>query len=73
MSRAIELATRISANSPAAVRLSKSALRLNAEVSSFAAALELENRGQALLTRTTDMPEAMAAFGDRRPATFTGN
>jgi enoyl-CoA hydratase/carnithine racemase len=73
MDAAIELARQISANSPSGVRLSKTALRLNAEVPSYAAAMELENRGQALLTRTIDMPEALAAFGERRPAKFTGN
>jgi len=42
------------------------------EISSYAAALELENRGQALLTRSADMPEALAAFKEKRPAVFTG-
>jgi enoyl-CoA hydratase/carnithine racemase len=70
---AIAMATLICANSPAGVRLSKTALRLNQEITSYAAAAELENRGQALLTRTEDMPEALAAFGERRPAKFTGN
>jgi enoyl-CoA hydratase/carnithine racemase len=73
MPSALELARQISANSPAGVRLSKSALRLGAEISSYEAAIELENRGQALLTRTRDMPEALAAFGERRPANFTGS
>ena len=73
MAAALELAHQISANSPSGVRLSKSALRFNAEIPSYAAAMELENRGQALLTRTKDMPEALAAFGERRPAKFTGN
>jgi enoyl-CoA hydratase/carnithine racemase len=54
------------------VRLSKTALQRNQENVSFAAALELENRGQALMTRTTDMPEALAAFLEKRPAVFTG-
>ena len=44
----------------------------NLEVSSYAAALELENRGQALLTRSPDMPEALAAFREKRPPSFTG-
>jgi hypothetical protein len=43
------------------------ALQANMEVGSYAAAIELENRGQALLTRGTDMPEALAAFKEKRP------
>jgi hypothetical protein len=42
------------------------------EISSYAAALELENRGQALLTRGEDMPEALQAFKDKRAPRFTG-
>jgi enoyl-CoA hydratase/carnithine racemase len=66
------LAAAISANSPGGVRLSKRALQRNQEIPSYAGALELENRGQALLTRTADMPEALAAFVERRPAQFRG-
>jgi hypothetical protein len=42
------------------------------EITSFAAALELENRGQALLTRGEDMPEALDAFKSKRRPEFTG-
>ena len=63
---ALELASAIAANSPGGVKLSKRALQANMEVASYAAALELENRGQALLTRTEDMREALAAFKERR-------
>jgi hypothetical protein len=42
------------------------------EVASFAAALELENRGQALLTRCDDMTEALQAFKAKRPPKFSG-
>jgi enoyl-CoA hydratase/carnithine racemase len=66
------LAAAIAANSPGGIRMSKRALLRNQEVTSYAAALELENRGQALLTRAEDMPEALAAFTGRRPANFTG-
>jgi enoyl-CoA hydratase/carnithine racemase len=66
------LADAIVANSPGGVQLSKRALQANLEISSYAAALELENRGQALLTRGSDMPEALAAFKDGRPPVFTG-
>jgi enoyl-CoA hydratase/carnithine racemase len=67
------LARSIAANSPGAVWFSKRALQLNQEVGSYAAAIELENRGQALLTRTDDMPEALAAFREKRPPQFTGD
>ncbi|MGN6125228.1 MAG: enoyl-CoA hydratase/isomerase family protein [Humibacter sp.] len=70
LSAALDLAEQIAANSPAGVRLSKRALQANLEVPSYAAALELENRGQTLLTRTDDMAEALAAFLEKRPAEF---
>ncbi|WP_235536034.1 enoyl-CoA hydratase/isomerase family protein [Nocardioides sp. Root190] len=69
---ALELARQISQNSPAGVRMSKRAIQRNMEVGSYAAALELENRGQALMTRTEDMPEALAAFKEKRAPRFTG-
>jgi enoyl-CoA hydratase/carnithine racemase len=72
MDEAMALAARIAANSPAGVQLSKRALQANLETGSYAAALETENRGQALLTRGTDMPEALEAFKQRREPRFTG-
>jgi enoyl-CoA hydratase/carnithine racemase len=69
---AIAMARQIVGNSPAGVRMSKRALQRNLEVASYRAALELENRGQALLTRGDDMPEALAAFTERRAPLFTG-
>jgi enoyl-CoA hydratase/carnithine racemase len=70
---AVALAQQIALNSPAGVRMSKRAIQRNQEVTSYAAALELENRGQALMTRTADMPEALAAFKEKRPPKFTGS
>jgi len=69
---ALALASQIVSNSPGGVQLSKRALQANLEVGSYAAALELENRGQALLTRSSDMPEALAAFVEKRPPVYTG-
>jgi len=69
---AVALARLIAANSPGGVRMSKRAIQRNQEITSYAAALELENRGQALLTRTADMPEALAAFKQKRAPRFTG-
>lgn len=72
MPECLALADRIHANSPGGVQLSKRALQANLEIGSYAAALELENRGQALLTRGEDMPEALDAFRSRRAPYFTG-
>jgi enoyl-CoA hydratase/carnithine racemase len=69
---AVAMAARIAANSPGGVRMSKRAIQRNQEITSYAAALELENRGQALLTRTADMPEALSAFTEKRQPRFTG-
>jgi enoyl-CoA hydratase/carnithine racemase len=69
---ALSLAQAITANSPGGVQLSKRALQANMETASYAAAIELENRGQALLTRTEDMAEALAALREKRPPVFTG-
>ena len=69
---ALAMARLIATNSPGGVRMSKRAIQRNQEITSYAAALELENRGQALLTRTDDMPEALAAFKEKRAPRFTG-
>jgi enoyl-CoA hydratase/carnithine racemase len=69
---ALETAGQICGNSPNGVRLSKRAIQANMEIGSYAAALELENRGQALLTQTQDMPEAFQAFREGRPPAFVG-
>lgn len=72
MDEALDMARQISRNSPGGVKLSKRALQRNLEIGSYRAAMELENRGQALLTRGSDMPEALAAFKQRREPRFTG-
>ena len=72
LAQTLALADQIVANSPGGVQLSKRALHANLEIGSYAAALELENRGQALLTRGEDMPEALNAFREKRSPHFTG-
>jgi enoyl-CoA hydratase/carnithine racemase len=71
LNEALAMAAQIASNSPGGVQLSKRALQANLDTP-FAAALELENRGQALLTRGEDMPEALQAFKERREPHFTG-
>ena len=70
---ALAMARAITLNSPGGIQLSKRALQANMEAASFAAAIELENRGQALLTRSEDMVEAMHAFAEKRAPKFVGN
>jgi enoyl-CoA hydratase/carnithine racemase len=69
---AVAMGRLIAQNSPGGVRMSKRAIQRNQEITSYAAALELENRGQALMSRTDDMPEALAAFKEKRAPRFTG-
>ncbi|KRF21281.1 enoyl-CoA hydratase [Nocardioides sp. Soil797] len=69
---AVKMARQIASNSPGGVRMSKRAIQRNQEITSYAAAIELENRGQALMSRTADMPEALAAFKEKREPRFTG-
>lgn len=69
---ALSVARAIAANSPGGVRMSKRAIQANLEIPSYRAALELENRGQALLSTTRDMAEALAAFTAGREPGFTG-
>jgi enoyl-CoA hydratase/carnithine racemase len=66
------VAAAIASNSPGGIRMTKRALLRNQEVTSYGAALELENRGQALLSQADDMPEALHAFTERRAPRFTG-
>lgn len=72
LDEAVAMARLIARNSPGGVRMSKRAIQRNQEITSYAAALELENRGQALMSRTADMPEALAAFQEKREPRFTG-
>jgi len=69
---AAELAGQIAANSPFGVFMTKQVLHRNVDAGSLEQAIELENRTQILASRTEDMPEALAAFMERRPATFRG-
>ena len=71
MSEALALASQIASNSPFGVRLTKSVLRQNVDATSIDAALEVENRNQVLATRSADMPEALAAFLEKRAPVFT--
>ena len=63
LDEALAMAALIVENSHDGVRLSKRALQASMESPSFAAALEMENRGQALLTRGPDFAERVGRRG----------
>jgi enoyl-CoA hydratase len=72
LSEAVKLAETITANSPLGVRLTKQVVQTNVDAPSLEAAVEVENRNQALASRSNDMAEALQAFLEKRPASFTG-
>lgn len=69
---ALAKAEEIIANSPFGVKMTKQILGRNVDAGSIEAAVELENRTQVVATRTEDMPEAVAAFLEKRPPDFSG-
>lgn len=72
MKRATATAKQICGNSPAAMWLTKHVVQTNVDAPSLEAALAMENRNQALATRTADMAEALEAFRAKRTPTFIG-
>jgi enoyl-CoA hydratase/carnithine racemase len=67
----LDLASEMAANSPLGMSLTKQVLQVNVDAPSLEAAMALENRNQALATRTEDMAEALSAFRERREPRFT--
>lgn len=68
----LALADAIAANSPFGIEVSKRALQANLDGLDFRSGLEIEIRGQSLVTRSEDATEALVAFREKRPARFTG-
>ncbi len=69
--RALALAKLIATRAPVAARLAKEAV-LAAYETSLSAGLAVERRAIRLAFHTQDQKEGMAAFVEKRPATFTG-
>jgi enoyl-CoA hydratase len=67
LAAALDTAELIAANSPLGVRLTKQMVQVNVDAPSLEAAVELENRNQALAAGTQDMVEAFMAFREKRP------
>jgi enoyl-CoA hydratase len=70
MPAALELAGEVAANSPFAVRMSKEVLAFGVDSPSLDATLALENRTQAVASRTAEQRESFAAFLEKRTARF---
>jgi enoyl-CoA hydratase len=68
---ALETAALVAANSPWGVRMTKEVAWSQLEVGSLQAGIDLENRTQIMSSFTEDMREAMAAFLEKRPPSFT--
>jgi enoyl-CoA hydratase len=70
--RARGIARMIAANSPYGVTMTKQVMWAQLETGSLAADIALENRTQVTAALTSDHKEAVRAFLEKRPATFTG-
>jgi enoyl-CoA hydratase len=69
---ALETAALIAANSPWGVRMTKEVAWSQLEIGSLQAGIDLENRTQVLSSQTGDLVEAMRAFLEKRPPSFSG-
>ena len=69
---ALELAREIAANSPLAVQGTKAVLRAN-DGRTVADGLEFVARWNTMYLQSNDLREAMTAYLEKRPATFTGD
>jgi enoyl-CoA hydratase len=70
LERALEAASQIAALAPWGVRLTKRGMWTALEIPSEQAAIEFEDRQQIMSTFGSAPPEAVAAFLQKRPASF---
>jgi enoyl-CoA hydratase len=70
---AMTKATEIMRNTPFGVALTKEGMWTALEIPSLQAAIDLENRQQIMASATADHREAMAAFIERRPPSYTNS
>ena len=68
---ALETAALIAANSPMGVWMTKEVMWSQLEVGSLQAGIDLENRTQVMTSFTQDTREAMTAFVEKRPPSFS--
>jgi enoyl-CoA hydratase len=68
---AVSTAEGMAGFSPYGLAMTKDVLWANLEISSMAAAIELEDRNQLMLGFTENLPEAIRAFDAGRPPVYT--
>ena len=68
---AVEIAEGMCAFSPYGLHMTKQVIWANLETASLDAAIELEDRNQIMLGMTDNLPEAITAFDEDRPPTYT--
>jgi enoyl-CoA hydratase len=68
---AVETAEAMGRLSPYGLAMTKDVIWANQEISSLAAAIELEDRNQLMLGFTDNLPEAIRAFAEGRPPVYT--
>ena len=68
---AIETARLMILNTPMGVWMTKEVMWSQLEIPSLQAGIDLENRTQILLSHTADHTEAMRAFLEKRPPSYT--
>jgi enoyl-CoA hydratase len=71
MDEALDVAERMTRHSAYGMAMTKSTIWANLEVSSLAAAQELEDRNQLMLGFTENLPEAMRAFAEGRDPQYS--
>ena len=69
---ALDQAAALLANSPFSITQTKRLMWRNLDAPDLEAALELEDRVQILASMTEDYKEALAAFAEKRPPSFSG-
>lgn len=65
------MAGEILANSPIGVRLTKECLNMSVDAGSLESVIAMEDRQQILVSTTNDMKEGVAAFLEKRPASYS--
>jgi enoyl-CoA hydratase/carnithine racemase len=70
LDRALAIAEQIAANSPIGVRMTLRAIYANVDAPSLRTAVELENRGQAMLSPGPDVAEVLTARAEGRTPAF---